>query len=116
MSKSTADIYKALRNGADDAAVNEIIREMLSSKRYAATDHDVAVWRRDNYADLRRWAGPSTEAYTDAWAKVSQGGAVALEGEMALQTWAANKLAVDLRFPRSPFVPEQEPQPAPPPE
>jgi hypothetical protein len=113
---STARIYDALQAGDDDAAVNEIIATMLSTARQSASDHDVMTWRRDNYQDLRRWAGPQVTDYIAAQARVAAGGALALEGQLALDGLYRQQLAADLRFPPNPFVPDPPDPPVIPPE
>jgi hypothetical protein len=112
---STAIIYEALQAGADDDAINELIRAMLSTARRTADDHDVMSWRRDNYLDLRRWAYPPMETFAQAQANIAAGGVAAIEGEAALSLYYAARLTADLRFPANPYVPDPDPvdQPVP---
>jgi hypothetical protein len=109
---STARIYDALQAGADDVAVNAIIAAMLGD----SSDHAVMSWRRDNYQDLRRWAGPQVTDYIAAQARVAAGGALALDGQATLDSLYRQQLAADLRFPPNPFVPAPPDPPVIPPE
>jgi hypothetical protein len=107
--ENTATIGAALAAGADDDAINEMIREMLSTVRRTADDHDVMSWRRDNYLDLRRWAAPAATEYLDAQARVAAGGALALAGQAQLAEIYRRRLAADFRFPADPYVPDPDP-------
>lgn len=111
MGKNTSDIYAALQAGADDDAVDAIIRAMLSTSRWTADDHAVASWRRDNYLDLRRWASPGPMEYAAAQARIAAGGAMAVEGQADLQTIFQRVLDAEFRFPSNPYVPEPDPIP-----
>lgn len=105
----TITIMTALRAGAEDDTIDELIREMISTPLRTADDHDVYTWRRDFYLDLRRWAYPTMETYVQAQANVAAGGSLAIEGEQALAAYYAARLTADLRFPADPYVPEPDP-------
>jgi hypothetical protein len=112
----TVMISAALGAGTDDAAVNEMIREMLSTSRRTADDHDVWIWRQDNYLELRRWAGPTAAEHLEAQARVAAGGSLALAGQAQLAEIYRRRLATDLRFPADPYIPDPDPVEIPDPE
>lgn len=106
----TSHIYSYLRAGSiDDAALNAMIRAMLSTPRRTADDHDVYTWRRDHYLDLRRWACPPLDVYLSAQAYIAAGGDLAIVGEGKMAEYNEARVNADYRFPPNPFIPDAEP-------
>jgi len=90
-----SDIPKAIRNGATDDELNDVIQD------YLGPDGDVQQWRVDNYIQLRAWAYLPIAEYNDAQVKLNSADSeIQSEGQQQLENYVANCLQVKSRFPK----------------
>lgn len=95
----TKFIYQNIQES--DAVLNPIIEAYIAGSFYFGSATTATEWRLENYNLLRGWAYPSVTEYNDAQVKLNSGvPELALEGQIQLDRYIQDCLAVKLRFPK----------------
>lgn len=86
------DIAKAIKAGATDEELNQVIAEFIGS----ANESDIMTWRKTHYLELRGWAYPDPRIRFDADVKIANGETE--EGQAQLNAYYSGCWSVKQRF------------------